>query len=613
MDDLTLAADFPAADRERWLALVAGILKGAGFDRTLVSRTADGLRVEPLYAKADRPPVGRGRAGRWRVCQRVDHPDPAAANALALADLEGGADALALVLAGAPSARGFGVAVASVDDLDRALAGILPELIALRVETAPFAGRTVAARIAEWAQRRGHDPARLSVEFGLDPVGDIARTGAPPGPWEDLGGRLAETLALLRGQGFAGPAVRVDTRPYHEAGAGEAQELAAALATGVAYLRALEARGHRIEEARDALSFLVVADADEFLTVAKLRALRRLWARIEEACGLPAKPIRLEAETAWRMTTRRDPWVNLLRTTVAAFSAGVGGADGVTVLPFTAALGLADPFARRLARNTQHVLLDEAHLWRVADPAAGAGGFEALTDGLCERAWALFQEIEREGGIVQSLAAGALQGRIAAVRAERDRAIATRRQPITGTSEFPNIAEGTVSTLLPAPAGPEAAPPGALPSLRSSEPFEALRDRAEAILARAGTAPRVFLANLGPVAAFTARASFAKNLFEAGGIQAINNDGFTNLDDLVRSYSESNAKLICVCSSDEIYDQQGKEAVAALRNVSSGPIYVARRPTDSGDELRRAGVTTFIFAGCDTLAVLREALDAASG
>ena len=203
-----------------------------------------------------------------------------------------------------------------------------------------------------------------------------------------------------------------------------------------------------------------MADADEFLTVAKLRALRRLWARVEQACGLEPKPIRLHAETAWRMTTRRDPWVNMLRTTVAAFSAGIGGADAITVLPFTAALGLPDAFARRIARNTQLILLDESNLARVADPAAGAGGFEALTDALCEKAWALFQEIEREGGILESLKGDKLQARIAAVRAQREKAVATRKEPITGTSEFPNIGEADVSVLLcDAPSERALAPP----------------------------------------------------------------------------------------------------------------------------------------------------------
>jgi methylmalonyl-CoA mutase len=415
----------------------------------------------------------------------------------------------------------------------------------------------------------------------------------------------------------------------------------------------LEAGGHGLDAARNALSFLLVADADEFLTVAKFRALRRLWARVEEACGLAPKPLRLHAETAWRMTARRDPWVNLLRGTIAAFSAGIGGADTLLVQPFTAALGLPDAFARRVARNTQHILLEESNLWRVADPAAGAGGFEALTHELCGTAWALFQEIEREGGVVASLTAGALQARIAAVRERRERAVATRKDPITGVSEFPNIHEAPVSVLMPHAPEVEAPEPGPgvpasaapitafsslvealangattgdiaaasgaaplrlvpLPSSRTAEPFERLRDRSDDHLARTGERPKVFLANLGPVAAFTARATFAKNFFEAGGIEAITNDGFEDVDALVNACSGSKARLFCVCSSDEIYKERAEEVILGLRNVSKSPIYIACRPGELEEKIRRAGATTFIFAGCDALTVLGEALSAAS-
>ena len=360
MDDLTLAAEFPAATRDAWLRLVDGVLKGADFEKKLVARSHDGLRIEPLYEKAaPAPQPGRAASGPWRIAQRMDHPDPAAANALALADLDGGADALVFSHAGAAPARGFGVKVDTIDDLERALEGVMLDLIAVRIETAPFAGRAAAEQWSAVVKRRGVDPAALDIDFGLDPAGDIGRTGEPPMPFKTLAAGMAETTRRLREAGFAGPTARVDTRAYHEAGASEAQELAAALATGVAYLRALESAGLALAEARRALSFLMVADADEFLTVAKLRALRRLWARVEEACGVAPEPIRLHAETAWRMATRRDPWVNLLRGTIAAFSAGIGGADGVTVLPFTAALGLPDAFARRLARNTQLILLEE--------------------------------------------------------------------------------------------------------------------------------------------------------------------------------------------------------------------------------------------------------------
>jgi methylmalonyl-CoA mutase len=673
-DDLSLAAEFPPATREAWTKLVEGVLKGADFEKKLVSRTYDGIRIEPLYEKAEpRPQPGRGAQGRWRIAQKIDHPEPLAANELALADLEGGADALAIVLARAPAARGFGVRIETVDDLDRALAGVMLDLVHLRLDSGGF-GRQTAAMLVALAERRNYRLADLDIDLGLDPIGVMAAMGKLSASWDIVAARCADTLTGLQERGFAGTAFLADGRPYHEAGASEGQELAATLATSVAYLRALEAGGHPVDAARDALSFLLVADADEFLTVAKLRALRRLWARVEEACGLTPKPIRLHAETAWRMTTRRDPWVNMLRATVAAFSAGVGGADSIAILPFTAALGLPDAFARRIARNTQLILLEESNLWRVADPAAGSGGFEALTDALCETAWGLFQEIEREGGIVESLGAGALQARIAAVRDQRARAVAARRDPITGTSAFPDLAEAEVAVLIPSPlrggrtagqrqAGREAgqtfaaapfpasgshpsprmgegsivpfsslidqaengatlaelaasAPGGApiaiapLPSTRAAEPFERLRDASDAALAETGSRPRVFLANLGPVSAFTPRTIFAKNLFEAGGFEIRGNSDQATPAEVVEAglawLQNQPVKRICLCSSDEIYVEEAAATARMFRGAGATRIALAGRPSDLEPTLREAGIDVFIFTGCDVLAILES-------
>lgn len=674
MDDLSLAADFPQATREQWLKLVEGVLKGADFQKKLMGKSHDGIAIEPLYPKAEGAArIAREQAGRWRVSQRVDHPDPVKANELALLDLESGADALTLVTRKAPASRGFGVGIDSIEDLDRALSGVMLDLIHLRLDAGGH-GRQLATLTVALAERRGHTLSELSLDLGLDPIGAMASMGKMSASWDAVAQRMGDTLADLTGRGFKGRSFLADGRVYHEAGASEAQELVAVLAIGVGYLRALETQGHALDAARDALAFLLVADADEFFTVAKFRALRRLWAKVEQACGLTPKPIRLHAETAWRMTTRRDPWVNMLRTTVATFSAGIGGADAVTVLPFTAALGLPDAFARRVARNTQAILLEESNLWRVEDPAAGAGGFEALTDALCEKAWGLFQEIEREGGILESLKRNTLQERIALVRAQREKAVATRKEPITGTSEFPNIAEADVAVLFPSPlwggargggasasfgdggaappssnsslqggraqegavaetsfptlvrmaaegaslaqlastaAGPAPVEIAPLPSTRVAEPFERLRDLSDAYLARTGSRPKVFLANLGPISAFTARATFAKNFFETGGIEAIMNDGFSEQDKLLQAYIESKAKLSCICSSDEIYESHAVDAAKTLREAGSHPIYLAGRPGEREDQLTRAGITTFIYAGCDTLKVLSQALEEA--
>ncbi|MGE7414614.1 methylmalonyl-CoA mutase family protein [Methylobacterium tarhaniae] len=603
MDETTLAAAFPAATEAQWRALVDGVLKGADFEKRLVRRTPDGITIQPLYPPAEAAPQpGRAAPGRWRVSQRVDHPDPAEANALALTDLDGGADALTLVVAGAPSARGFGLP--GPQALAAALDGVMLPLIGLRLDAGAAAPEAAKALLA-LAKARGDDLSALDIDLGLDPVAVQAATGTAPS-WPGL----ADLLRDLDAQGFAGRAFLADARPFHEAGASEALELAAVLSGALVTLRALEAGGHDLERARAALAFLLVADADEFLTVAKTRALRRLWARVEEACGLTPAPIRLHAETAWRSTTRRDPWVNMLRATTAAFSAGLGGADAITVLPFTAALGLPDAFARRCARNTQHVLLDEANLWRVADPAAGAGGFEALTDALCAEAWSLFQAIERDGGIAGSLRSGALAGRLASLRKTRDADLATRRQPITGTSEFPDLHEAPVTVLAPAPAA-EPAPEGALPSRRLAEPYEALRDASDAILERTGRRPRVFLANLGPLSAFNTRATFARNAFEAGGIEAVANEGFPDHAALAEAFRASGTPLACLCSSDAVYADEAVPAAEALRAAGATTIYLAGRPGDLEAALRAAGVAHDLYAGCDLVKLLGQAQDAA--
>ncbi|MCJ2141162.1 methylmalonyl-CoA mutase family protein [Methylobacterium sp. E-066] len=619
MEDTKLADLFEPADRARWLGLVDNVLKGADFEKRLVSRTSDGLRIEPLYPRAEPTVQPFREPGPWRVSQRVDHPEIAAANAQAMTDLEGGTDALALVFAGSFAARGYGLTAQTVEDLDAVLKGVMLPLIALRLD-AGARGLEVAGLIKGLAAHRGEDLSSYDLDLGIDPVGTLAATGSLGAVWSEIAPRLAATVSDLEAAGFNGRAFVADGRPYHEAGAGEAAELAAVLATAVTYLRALEAAGHDLATARDRISVLLAADADEFVTVSKFRALRRLWARIEQACGLEPKPLRLHAETAWRMMTRRDPFVNILRTGMAAASAGMGGADAVTVLPYTLALGLPDAFARRVARNSQIVLLEESHLARVSDPAAGAGGFEALTDQLAEAAWAAFQAIEAEGGIVASLSVGKLQRRIELTREARAKAVATRREPLTGASEFPNLAEKPVTVLdvKPVTAGPSsnfgsgsAVACDALPSIRLAEPFEALRDASDAYLAKTGRRPAVFLANLGSVSAFNARATFAANAFAAGGIEALSNDGFTDPAALATAFRESGAALVCICSTDAIYAEQAVPAAEALKQAGAGTIYLAGKPTDLLDPLKAAGVHAFLHVGCDLVVLLNEALRAA--
>ena len=612
-DDFPLAAEFPRTTQAEWRKLVDAALKGAAFDKRLVTHTYDGLRVEPLYGRAAgvKPLAGRAPGTSWALMQRLDHPDPAAANVQALQDLENGAAGLCLVFAGAPAARGYGVVANDTATLDHTLSGVMLDLIPLRIETSPFAGRPVANLMMELVDVRKLDPAKLTVDFGLDPIGDMARTGSALLPWPELSARAGATAKDVRAKGFdSAHLLRADGRAVHEAGGSEAQELAFSIAAGVSYLRLLEASGFALEQARQRISFLMAADADEFLTIAKFRALRKLWARVEQACGLKPQPAFVSAETAWRMMTRRDSYVNMLRATIAVTAAGVGGADAISVLPFTAALGLPDAFARRVARNTQLILLEESNLFRVSDPAAGSGGIEALTTQMSHAAWALLQEIEAAGGAAAALEQGLIQKKIAATRTEREAATARRKDAITGTSDYPNLGELPVAVLdVPRPAVPAAKAAitfEALPQIRLAEPFEALRDASDRTLAKTGMRPKVFLANLGKSSDFTARATFARNFYEAGGIEARSNDGFQDQAAMIAAFRASGAKLACLCSSDKVYEREAATAARALA-AAGAIVHLAGRPGEHEADWRQAGIKSFIYVGCDVVSTLQAA------
>jgi methylmalonyl-CoA mutase len=451
----------------------------------------------------------------------------------------------------------------------------------------------------------------VELRASINPIGGMAAAGGSAQSWSGMAPGFASLVGELAGQGFRGPFAVADGRIVHNAGSSEAQELAFAIGSAVAYLRTLEAHGTPLDQARGMIHFRLCADADEFLTIAKFRALRKLWARIEQACGLDPKPAHVSAETAWRMMTARDAYVNILRTTIAVFAAGIGGADAIGTFPHTAALGLPDPFARRIARNVQLLLLEESNLARVADPAAGSGAIEDLTSKLAAAAWALFQDHERAGGIGAALERGLVQEQIAAVRAARQQAVAQRKDALTGTSDYPDLAEtpATVLDVKPKPAAsnlPFAISFPPLPRIRLAEPFEKLRDASDRALAKTGKRPAIFLANLGTPAEFNTRSTFAKNFFEAGGIEAPGNDGFADDAAMTAAFKASGAKLACLCSSDEIYAGRAVAAAKALKSAGATHIYLAGRLREQ-DSLKAAGISSFIFVGCDVLAVLEEA------
>jgi len=644
---LTLPEDFLSFDEETWLEAVDRALKGAPRSR-LTGRTDDGLEIRPLYRQRGdaRPLATRQAQTPWKIIQRIDLPSPAAANAQILEDLKDGADGIEVVLATSTNSGGQGVRVDDLSGMEQLFDGVLLDLIQLRLGAGHETSSVVTMMLA-CAERKGIDPAKLQMSAGLDLFGWIARRGQFRSDFERVEERIFDLLQFLKKQNLKHEFFCADGRVWHGAGATPAQELACAFANALYCLRFLERAGIDPSDWSDWINFTLIADADQVGTIAKARAARRIWARILEACGLPQKPMSLHMPTSRRMMTCNDPWVNVLRTTVAAFSAGVGGADSVSVLPFTMAMGLPDGFARRLARNTQSMLIEESNLHRVADPSAGSGAIEARTDGLVEAVWAQLQELEAEGGIWKSLVEGKIQSRIAGSRASLEKAAATRKKPITGVSEFPDLKERPVAVLentqddvaplshhldLPPPGKGERtaamkqaflegaslaaaiathpgaenpAPVGKVPQIRLSEPFEELRE--SAAVSRAGTPPIVFLACLGPLAQFTARATWTSNVFAAGGIASVGGEAHAGLDDLVAAFKASNAKLAVLVSSDRIYESDAEAAARALKDAGADHLYLAGKPGDLEDRLRAAGVDTFVYAGCNVLDLLHEA------
>ncbi|MFA1543172.1 methylmalonyl-CoA mutase family protein [Actinomadura monticuli] len=595
-EELELAAAFPPAERDRWREMVKGVLRksGAATDDTpldeiegLLTRDSyDGVPIAALYTRDDAPPGrpglapfvrevrpdGEGIAG-WDVRQPHAHPDPAATREAVLADLENGATSVWLRL----GAGGLPVA-----GLPGALHGVLLDLAPVVLDAGAATAEAADAFLALAAERG--NASEVSGNLGADPLGLAARTGTAGSLDEAaaLAVRCVREFPRLR-------AITADGTPYHDAGGADAEELGAAVAAGVAYLRALTGAGLSVDEAFGQIEFRLAVNADQFSSIAKLRAMRRLWARVAEVSGAAdGTAARIHAVTSSAMMTRRDPWVNMLRTTVAAFAAGVGGADAVTVQPFDARLGLPDGFARRIARNTQTLLLEESSLARVVDPAGGSWYAESLTEGLAESAWAWFTEIERAGGLAAALGSGLVAGRVAATWARRRADIARREAPLTGVSEFPNLAE----TLPERDAAP-ARPGGGLPVVTYAQDFEALRDRSDAHLDATGARPRVFLATLGPIAVHTARASFAANLFQAGGIETVTGPP--------EEFGASGAAVACLCSSDRLYGEQAADAARVLRDAGAVKVWLAGKGTYEG-------VDSNVYAGCDAIGVLETTL-----
>jgi methylmalonyl-CoA mutase len=594
-DDLVLAGEFPAVTRQQWQRLVAKVL-GVDDDspeRELATVTGDGIEIEPLYVgDGGRPAAGypgqspfvRGRGpaghrGGWDVRQRHEHPDPVVARKQIMEDLEGGVTSLWL---------GLGDDRIPVDALPDVLAETYLDLAPIVLDAG---GRfNEAAQVYfDVAAGRGVPPGALAGSLGADPLGVLARTGAEPGlaAAADLARRCATDFPGIR-------AIVVDALPYHEAGGTDAEELGCSLAAGLEYLRAMRAAGLSADAAFGQLEFRFAATADQFATTAKLRAARRVWARVAQQCGVTSDVGGQwqHAVSSWSMLTRRDPWNNILRATLACFAAGVGGADAITVAPFDAAIGQPDRLARRVARNVHALLVEESHVARVIDPAGGSWYVEDLTEQLAVKAWAWFQEIERSGGLRAALAAGLVADRLADSRGERRDALARRREAVTGVSEFPLIGETLLSR--PAAARPADSPAG-LPRIRWSQWHEELRDRADVHALATGSPPTLTLVPLDASRASAARAGQVTALLAPAGITAVS-----------VSAADDGPSVVVVCGSADASADEVRAAVDRARSQGASTVVVA-----AGDpQAPVPGAAERIIDDMDVLAFCGRMLDA---
>ncbi|GGC58567.1 putative methylmalonyl-CoA mutase small subunit MutA [Hoyosella rhizosphaerae] len=546
-------------------------------DDFLVANTLDGLSVRPLYTSEDEVPeqplpgqfpFTRGtnalrdvHQGWYVTCRFGDGATTAAdLNDEILGALQNGAGALWVTV------RDDNIAV---EELGRVLSGVYLDLAPVILDAGTrtaAAANAVLALLDERGRENEFDRTSVRISLGATPLTSaFAATEGSTAATVDL----PEALALAKTAGSRDEQIRaitVDGTVFHDAGAHDVQELGAACAAAVEYVSAMMSDGLTAAQALAQIEFRFGATDDQFHTIAKFRAARQVWARVAEALGAPeCGDAPQHAVTSSAMMTQRDPWVNMLRTTVAAFGAGVGGADFVTVLPFdsalpASALDVSASFAQRIARNTQLLLLEEANVGRVVDPAAGSWFVERLTADIANAAWEVFQEIESGGGYLSVVKSGELHTTIARTREERDSQVASRTMKITGINEFPNLAEKPIAS--DSSDAPHRLPGGRVH--RYAEPFESLRDRSDHHLARTGERPQVLLAPLGPLAEHNVRTTFVTNLLAAGGIEAIN-PGVTNIESIAEQADETNAALIVICGSDKRYADEASAAIEALK------------------------------------------------
>ena len=669
----SLLGEFPKPSYEDWHKAAEEALKGAPFEKKLLTPTAEGITLQPIYNETDvvdsslpgQPQFGRGsRASgyiseNWEIAQELPATTPEAFNAQALEDLNRGQTALNIKLdcsvqsgkapgqcCGGKGKGGCGLSLVHAVDVVTALKGIDLKAAPLNLQSGANA-LGVSAILFAGLEKLGVKLADVRGTLGADPIGRLAQKGELEISAEKAVAGAVEAAKFNAKNAPEFAAIAVNTMPYNKAGCNAVEELAAALATGVEYMRACVKAGMSADDAARQIVWALSIGPKFFMEIAKFRAGRILWAQAAEAFGASAEAakLRILARTGIYNKTVHDPYVNMLRTTTEAFSAVVGGADAVTVGAFDEVIRQGDEFSRRIARNQNLILNEECDLRHVVDPAGGSYYVEAMTQELANRAWSLFQEIEKEGGILAALKSGMLQKHIAETAAARIKKFNQRRENLVGTNLYPNLAEKPLeshgcckkqkearlqqieaeeakadkaaiekalsntdmeSLIAAAKAGACAcrifaagakgdtakAQVPALPQGRMAESYEALRAASEAYKAKTGKAPAIFLATMGPLRQHKARADFTRGFFQAGGFDIIYPKGFESVDAAVKAAVESKAPVVVICSTDDTYPELVPPLAKALKQADPKlRVILAGAPApEMADAYKQAGL-----------------------
>ena len=635
-----LFAGFPAATDADWRKTAVESLVGAPFDKKLVTRTRVGIDLQPIYSRTDGEKLGvddawpglpsyvRGsealgsRANGWFICQDSGCVRTEDFNAALRYDLHRGQNAVSLPLdtatrlglepqnAAAGEVRDIGLSLATIDDVDAALRGVDLGAVPL-FASAGVAAQSVTALLTSWLAKQGHPATKLHGAVLGDPLAEWLARGKLPVSLDAAFDSLAAFTSGVQRDGLQLRTIGVEASAWAEAGAHAVQELAFGLATGTAYLRALHGRGLGVDVTAPRLLFTYSLGSNLFMEIAKLRAARLIWARAVQAAGGGAEAQRLVCHgrtTRWNKTVL-DAHVNLLRTTTEAFAGVVGGCAGLHVGAFDECYRAPDELSRRFARNIQIILAEECQLGRVVDPAGGSWYVETLTRQLAAKAWALFQDIERRGGMEAAIREGYPQSLVEKTAAERIGAVESRRDGVIGTNLQPNLREKIpADEIMARPAGGDEAAPAVkrLVPRRRAVPYEALRRRAEAYLGRTGARPKVFLAGFGPRKQHAARVDFSSAFFATGGFEPVVGKGLDTVEAAVRAALASGASLVVICSTDETYPVLVPAMAQALKAAPKPPLVIlAGMPAtpELQQQFKTAGVDEFIHlrANCAKL------------